>query len=39
MLRTAAQAVKSAQAIAKKYATPQSTTEAFLARRPDDSGE
>ncbi|MBA3895937.1 MAG: AbrB/MazE/SpoVT family DNA-binding domain-containing protein [Sphingomonadaceae bacterium] len=39
MLRTAAQAVKSAQAIAKKYANPETSADAFLARRRDDSGE
>jgi AbrB family looped-hinge helix DNA binding protein len=39
ILRTAAQAVKSAQAIAKRFASPHSSTEAFLTRRRDDSGE
>lgn len=41
VLRTAAQAVARAQALAKQYTgdNPQASVDAFLARRREDSGE
>lgn len=41
VLRTAAQAVARAQALAKRYTSgnPEASVDAFLARRRDESGE